>query len=228
MATRRTISVRKGGGGQVCSQRCAPRPRRSTHLTAAGALEMDEEEEEEEETSLQEVQAVAKMIRRDLDQVLSSISSPQAALTATLGVPCIPTPFNARPSLTHNTPQHYTPLKIAPTANYPKVRFECPYCGKVWDQNSGGIQCHIKTCYQKKYSNKTGKKVTTTFLPDHISPDHIITSHHRLITSSHDLSRTTLTATCMGPGARIHHTWTRMRACHTCTEHTWAAATAWS
>jgi len=41
---------------------------------------MDEEEEEEEETSLQEVQAVAKMMRRDLDQVLSSISSPQAAL----------------------------------------------------------------------------------------------------------------------------------------------------
>jgi len=70
---------------------------------AAGALERDEEEEEEE-TSLQEVQAVAKMMRRDLDQVLSSISSPQAALTATLGVPG---PFNARPSLTHSAVASY-------------------------------------------------------------------------------------------------------------------------
>jgi hypothetical protein len=100
-----------------------------------------------------------------------------------------------------HTPQHYKPLKIAPSANFPKGRFECPYCGKMWDQNSGGAQCHIRACHQKKYSNKTVKKVTTTFSPHHISPNHIITSHHRPITSSHHLSRTTSTATCMGSGA---------------------------
>jgi hypothetical protein len=71
----------------------------------------EREEEEEEEISVEEVEAVAKMIPWDLDQMFPSMSSPQDAKSALTGIPGVPSHLNARPSSTYSAsyPRQHIP-----------------------------------------------------------------------------------------------------------------------